>query len=259
MTPLTREWRHRRIEMARRGVAELATFNSGQLTDAQRVSADLMKWQLEVVVEGDKVRGFRFSARAVCRRQYRSGQCAYGGAPAQHGKGRVELCAAPWARSRAAWRRPPLKRVISPPKAWCRRGSSFAPRLRRCSSSSACRSTEPVRDCILRADGCERRHSRRPNARTCAPSRAHHCRADLSCMAESDRRDGAARRPSRPMTPGYGDSRTATRSYAYQLRRFTSTDLSADAIHQIGLREVAQNRNRDGRDTAAARAERMVR
>ena len=39
-----------------------------------------MKWQLEVVVEGEKYRGLRVSARAVRRRQYRSGQFPDGGA-----------------------------------------------------------------------------------------------------------------------------------------------------------------------------------
>jgi uncharacterized protein (DUF885 family) len=60
MTPLTREWRHRRVEMAQRALAELAKFNGAQLTDAQRVSADLMKWQLEVIVEGEKYEDFAF-------------------------------------------------------------------------------------------------------------------------------------------------------------------------------------------------------
>ncbi len=39
---------------------------------------------------------------------------------------------------------------------------------------------------------------------------------------------------------GCGGSRGATPAYAYQLRRFTSTTLSADEIHQVGLREVAR-------------------
>src|SRR5512145_2489758 len=60
MTPLTREWRHQRTEVARRGLAELARFDGAQLTDAQRVSADLMKWQLEVLVEGEKYEDFAF-------------------------------------------------------------------------------------------------------------------------------------------------------------------------------------------------------
>ena len=60
MTPLTREWRQRRTELARRGLANLAKFDRARLTDAQRVSADLMRWQLELVVEGEEDADFNF-------------------------------------------------------------------------------------------------------------------------------------------------------------------------------------------------------
>ena len=60
ITPLTREWRHRRVEMARQGLAALAKFDPARLTDDQRVSADLMKWQLDVVVEGEQYDDFVF-------------------------------------------------------------------------------------------------------------------------------------------------------------------------------------------------------
>ena len=60
LTPATREWRHRRVELARRGVAELAAFERSRLSDTQRVSADLMTWQLAVVVGGEKYEDFTF-------------------------------------------------------------------------------------------------------------------------------------------------------------------------------------------------------
>src|ERR1044071_2295810 len=37
ITPLTREWRSRRVELARRGLMELAAFDREQLTETQRV------------------------------------------------------------------------------------------------------------------------------------------------------------------------------------------------------------------------------
>jgi uncharacterized protein (DUF885 family) len=60
ITPLTREWRRRRVDMARRGLADLAKFDVNRLTPEQRVSAELMKWQLEVVVEGEKYDDYAF-------------------------------------------------------------------------------------------------------------------------------------------------------------------------------------------------------
>jgi uncharacterized protein (DUF885 family) len=60
LTPLTRDWRHKRVDLARRGLANLAKFDRATMTEAQRVSADLMQWQLEVVVEGQKYEDYAF-------------------------------------------------------------------------------------------------------------------------------------------------------------------------------------------------------
>src|SRR5688572_8373177 len=60
LTPVTREWRRRRAGLARRGLVEMAAFDRAQLSDTERVSADLMKWQLEIVVEGERYEDFTF-------------------------------------------------------------------------------------------------------------------------------------------------------------------------------------------------------
>src|SRR5688572_23029783 len=49
ITPLTREWRQRRVALARRGLDELKAFDRTRLSEVQRVSADLMAWQLGIV------------------------------------------------------------------------------------------------------------------------------------------------------------------------------------------------------------------
>jgi uncharacterized protein (DUF885 family) len=60
ITPATREWRQRRVDMARRGLEQLAMFDRTKLSEAQRVSADLMQWQLDLVVEGEKYDDYLF-------------------------------------------------------------------------------------------------------------------------------------------------------------------------------------------------------
>ena len=60
MTPITREWRQRRAALARRGIADLKTFDAARLTPAQRVSADLMQWQLAIVADGEQFEDFAF-------------------------------------------------------------------------------------------------------------------------------------------------------------------------------------------------------
>ena len=53
------------MELARRGLADLKKFDRARLTEQQRLSADVMQWQLDVLVEGEKYRGLRLPARAV--------------------------------------------------------------------------------------------------------------------------------------------------------------------------------------------------
>ena len=53
LTPVSREFQLSRIALARKGLAELAAFDRSRLSSADRVSAELMQWQLERVVEGE--------------------------------------------------------------------------------------------------------------------------------------------------------------------------------------------------------------
>jgi uncharacterized protein (DUF885 family) len=61
LTPVdTREWQLDRLRRAKQGLAELAKFDRAQMTDAQRLSADLMQWQLGMVVRSDAYRDYMF-------------------------------------------------------------------------------------------------------------------------------------------------------------------------------------------------------
>ncbi len=60
LTPQTREWKRDRIQRARRGIAELRGFNRAALTDAQRISADLMEWQLNEYVREEPYLDYSF-------------------------------------------------------------------------------------------------------------------------------------------------------------------------------------------------------
>jgi uncharacterized protein (DUF885 family) len=48
------------VALARRGLDELKTFDRSRLSDVQRVSADLMAWQLGIVIDGEKFDDFSF-------------------------------------------------------------------------------------------------------------------------------------------------------------------------------------------------------
>jgi uncharacterized protein (DUF885 family) len=52
LTPVSHDYRLATIRLAEEGLARLATFDRDTLTPAQRVSADVMQWQLQNVVDG---------------------------------------------------------------------------------------------------------------------------------------------------------------------------------------------------------------
>ena len=60
LTPVTREWQLDRIRMAREGLAELATFDRDAMLPSQRVSADVMQWQLQSAVESEPFLDYNF-------------------------------------------------------------------------------------------------------------------------------------------------------------------------------------------------------
>jgi uncharacterized protein (DUF885 family) len=60
LTPRTRAYTLERIKHARRGLADLQKFDRSKMTEAQRLSADLMQWQLESIVNGEAFLDYDF-------------------------------------------------------------------------------------------------------------------------------------------------------------------------------------------------------
>jgi uncharacterized protein (DUF885 family) len=60
LTPETLAWKRDRIQRARQGIAELRKFNRPSLTETQRISADLMEWQLDEVVREEPFLDYAF-------------------------------------------------------------------------------------------------------------------------------------------------------------------------------------------------------
>lgn len=60
LTPRTRANTLERIKQAKRGLAELQKFDRSRMNDSQRVSAELMQWQLETIVAGEAFLDFHF-------------------------------------------------------------------------------------------------------------------------------------------------------------------------------------------------------
>jgi uncharacterized protein (DUF885 family) len=60
LTPRTRAYTLERIKQAKRGLAELQKFDRSKMNEAQRVSADLMQWQLDNIVSGEAFLDYDF-------------------------------------------------------------------------------------------------------------------------------------------------------------------------------------------------------
>jgi uncharacterized protein (DUF885 family) len=60
LTPETHAWRQDRIRLARRGLAALAKFDRGGMSEKERVSADVMHWQLEILVAEESYLEYTF-------------------------------------------------------------------------------------------------------------------------------------------------------------------------------------------------------
>src|SRR5207253_2841102 len=60
LTPRTLEWRRDRIRRARQGPADLRKFDRTRLTDAQRIAADVMDWQLDMKVREEPFLDYTF-------------------------------------------------------------------------------------------------------------------------------------------------------------------------------------------------------
>jgi uncharacterized protein (DUF885 family) len=60
LTPETAAYRQERIRLALRGLADLAKFDRGQMNETQRVSADLMHWQLDMYAREEPYLDYSF-------------------------------------------------------------------------------------------------------------------------------------------------------------------------------------------------------
>ncbi len=60
LTPQTVAYRRARIQLAKEGLAQLQKFDRSKLTPTQRISADLMQWQLDTVVREEPYLDYTF-------------------------------------------------------------------------------------------------------------------------------------------------------------------------------------------------------
>ena len=60
LTPLSEAFQTETVALARRGLSELAQYDGGRLSDSERVSVEVMRWQLQTLVDGWTHRDYQF-------------------------------------------------------------------------------------------------------------------------------------------------------------------------------------------------------
>jgi uncharacterized protein (DUF885 family) len=239
MTPQTRAWRLDRIRRARDGGQRLQRFERARLTDAQRISADLMRWQLEGVVQGEPFLDYRFpldqfgGANVDLVESLTLRHPLTSAKDAESYLARLDQVADRMNEAVAEGEKLAAKNMIPPRfilEATLKSMRTF---------SAATPDQNPLASAFydrltpITAITAEQRDAYRARAAKIVGSEVYPAWARavalLDSLAPKATNDAGLWR-----LPG-GDA-----AYAYALRRFTTTDLTAEQIHKIGLEQVAR-------------------
>ncbi len=227
------------MALARKGLAELAKFDAAKLTEAQRVSADVMRAQLELAAEEGKYLDFEFPLQQMNGANINLVEAMTVRHPLANEKDAVNYIAAlgqvgmrmdEWTTAEA--RKLGAKNIIPPKfilRATVKQMQSFA-------------DPAPASNPFVTAFAQKMEAAKIPDAR----------RAELQAQAEKIvatqiypawKRGIALLESQLPRSnddAGLWRLKGGPAAYAYFLRRYTTTDLTAEQIHEIGLKEVAR-------------------
>ncbi len=239
LTPLGPEQRQAQLEQARRGLEQLAQYDLSSLPDALRISAEVMQWQLQMIVEGEAFEDYDFplqqmsGANVNLINQLTVVHPLRSLADMESYLVRLQLVDERMNEALLQSRQL-AERGIIPPSFIL---SATLEQLSRFISGPA--EDNPLTTTLI--------------SKT----------ADLADVTDAQRSEFAARAAmvvEQEVYPAWQAAVDALQSqqtratsdaglwrfpngadiYAYQLRRYTTTDYTADQIHEIGLREVAR-------------------
>jgi len=239
LTPETRAWRQGRVKLAKKGLAELARYDRSKMTHGERISADLMKWQLSSLAEGEAYDDYRFpidqfngpnvgivNTLTVQHPMVTPDDARNYVARLGQVRPRMEEAIAEAGRLKAKGMIPPrfilrstlsqLEHFIGTPPAQNPLVAVFAERMRGIEGLPA-----------------EERESLRASAEKTVAADVYPVWKKAIALLESIV-------PASNDDAGLWRFKGGDKAYAYALRRFTTTKLTADEIHRIGLREVAR-------------------
>lgn len=238
LTPQTQAYDQQRVQLARKGLAELKRFDRSKFSESQRISAAFLEWRLDSIIRSEPFQDhayifnqqwgiLRFLPQFVTELPIRRSR------DAQNYVARLGQVAARMDEALAEARRrekagiiPPkrlitvtleqMKRFIAPPPAGNLFVTTFAERLERAQDLSAPAKTDLLKTAEATVGGSVYPAYRRAIALL------------ESQLPASSADDGFWRLPN------------GLAAYNDRLRSYTTTSWTADEIHQIGLREIAR-------------------
>jgi len=238
LTPQTRAYHLTRIQLAKQGLAQLQKFDRSKLTDTQRISADLMQWQLDTVVREEPYLDYTFPLEQMNGANVNLIETMTVRHPLANEKDATNYVAAlrqvstrmeeAVAESRALAAKniiPPrfiltatikqMQGFIDPAPGQNPFVAIFATKM------EAAKIPEPRREAL-------RGEAERIVGSEVYPAWKH----AISTLA--------AQVPRSSEEAGLWRLKGGAEAYAYFLRRYTTTNLTADQIHEIGMQEVAR-------------------
>jgi uncharacterized protein (DUF885 family) len=239
LTPETDAYRRGRIALARKGLAELAKFSNYKMTAMQRVSADLMQWQLDIVVREEPFLDFTFPLQQMSGANINLVEALTVRHPLASEKDAVNYIAAlGQAGTRmdeavAESRRLATKNII-PPKfilqATIKQMQNFVDSS---PGQNAFVTIFVQKMEAVKSISDARRAELRSQAEKIVAAQIYPSWKNAVALLESEL-------PRSTDDAGLWRLKGGADAYAYFLNRYTTTHLTAAEIHQIGLNEVAR-------------------
>ena len=243
LTPQTQAYRGARVRLAKQGLRKLATFDRRSMSDTQRVSAELMQWQLQRTVLAepyldyhfplDQFRGVNVAlVEALTLRHPLSAPRDAENYVARLGQVRLRMGeAVREARRLAAKKRLPPRFIIDATLDSMRKFVAMTP-----SDNPLAASFDTRMQSIAGLDAAQR-HKLRDQAVVLVESEVYPIWREAIAMLESLR----TRATDEAGLWRFPDGEAA---YTEALRRFTTTDMTPEEIHGEGLRLVASIESR---------------
>jgi len=239
LAPVTEAYRHARVQLARKGLAELRKFDRSKMTEIQRVSAEVMEWELDTLVRGEAFFDYTFPLQQMNGVNVNLIEYLTVRYPLRSEKDAANYVAvlgqvsARMEEAIARSRELGAKNIIPPRfilQATIKQMQNFADPS---PAQSPLVTTFVQKASAIPALTEARREALRTEAEKVVGGQIYPAWKKGIALLESQL-------PHSNDDAGLWRLKGGEQAYAYALRRFTTTNLTADQIHEIGLKEVAR-------------------